>query len=218
MGTQLATVAPLPIPAPLTPLPELPGWASDMVKNLGRFQFDPTINAYRECPTLVNLPTTEHRRELESHRGQLIRLLEQKPVADRQYAKQTFGLIAKLILAKPARNGSPEATEARVEAYEMALDDVPWWAVAIAIRKWHRGDWGNGFDYRWAPESADLRRLALREAQKLSQRIIDVDQVLKAVPHIAPSLPPRPSISPEQCALNRAALREAGLGFAVDSD
>jgi hypothetical protein len=151
-------------------------------------QLDPAAGTWADVLTLPELPTAEQRRELEKHSAQLNQLLEQKPIAAEKYAKQTFGLIAKLILAKPARSGSPEATEARAEAYEIALEDVPSWAVSIATRKWHRGECGcwnrrDQYDYRWAPESADLRQIALREAYALHGRIADIDKVLQAVPY-----------------------------------
>jgi hypothetical protein len=179
MGTEIAIVRPLPSPAPLAPFPELPAWASTIMREAAgaRSEFDPPLS----------LPSARHRQELENHRAKLSELLEQKPVADQEYAKQSFVLIAKLLLAKPARNVGPEATEAKIEAYLMALDDVPWWAVANAIRKWHRGEcdsWRGheNYDYRWAPESADLRRIALRVTDNLKDRISKIEKVLKLAP------------------------------------
>ena len=90
------------------------------------------------------------------------------------------------MLVKPARAGGSEAAEARLDAFMEALDDVPHWAVAIAIRKWHRGECGlnehgERYDYRWAPESADLRRLARIEAYGTHARIEFLERLLNAV-------------------------------------
>jgi hypothetical protein len=48
-------------------------------------------------------------------------------------------------------------------AYLSAIDDVPPWAVAEAIRRWHRGE-GGGKDanYRFAPAPAELRYAAMQ--------------------------------------------------------
>jgi hypothetical protein len=61
--------------------------------------------------------------------------------------------------------------------------------VVAAIRKWHRGECGlderhKPFDYRWAPESAELRRLALVEAREVKERVRRLSAVLGAVPYV----------------------------------
>ncbi|HEY5064765.1 MAG TPA: hypothetical protein VIJ04_08125 [Xanthobacteraceae bacterium] len=179
---------------------------SDVAVN---WQENPTTGQWSDCSTLRQVPTAAHRHELEKHADQVHQLLEQKPVASKEYAKKTFGLIAKLILAKPARSGGPETTEARVQAYEMALDDVPWWAVGVAIRKWHRGQCGqwnqkDDFNYRFAPESADLRQIAQRETYALRERLDDIDKVLRAIPY-------RDSTAERE--KNKAAIQEINAEF-----
>jgi hypothetical protein len=129
----------------------------------------------------ANWPTKAQRTALIAHRDEMTALLEQRPIDGNEYHKRTFGLIAKLILAKPARAGGPETTEARQEAYDIALDDVPHWAVQQAIRKWYRGECGAGYDYRWAPDSADLRKLARRESGEVYIRVRHLNNVLNAI-------------------------------------
>jgi hypothetical protein len=138
-----------------------------------------------ESLTLRDLPTSAQQADLQKHRAYLERLLELTPNRDTSHAKKTYGLVAKLMLAKPSRAAGPETAEARMEAYQMALDDIPWWAIALAIRNWHRGEchkWSEEKpDYRWAPESADLRRFALREVRNVKDRVGSIDKVLNAI-------------------------------------
>ncbi len=189
MGTELAKIEPLPVPAPTNPTPSWPTWLTTLGKCvvMREMLIDPLTVKYGDVPTLETLPTDSQRLSMEGHRNQLTALLDQVPLNSEVLHKQMFGLVAKLMLAKPSRAGGPETADARIEAYLLALDDTPVWAVATAIRKWHRGecdDYRSGaekFDYRWAPEFADLRKLALREAGEVRRRIMLIDRILSAV-------------------------------------
>jgi hypothetical protein len=194
MRTDLAIIEPLPVPAPANPTPALPAWLNTMTADLAINQQPDATGRWVNLWTLSSsLPTPSQRLALERHRDQLAALLEQTPINNDNCAKRTFGLVAKLILAKPSRTSGPETTEARVETYNIALDDVPTWALAAAIRKWHRGQCDRSFeyrggecvvayDYRWAPESADLRKIALRETNELHCRVTTIDHIIAAVP------------------------------------
>jgi hypothetical protein len=140
------------------------------------------------------IPTDSQRAALERYRDQSAAILESTPINDDDCAKQMIALVGKLVLAKPARANGLEA-EARIEAYTMALDDVPVWAIGTAIRKWHRGQCDRSFDcrggrveydYRRAPESADLRKIALRETYGVKDRVRSISLILDAVPRTEP--------------------------------
>jgi hypothetical protein len=174
MKTELVTIAPLPVPVPTNPTPALPAWFAAMTDALSIRQQPNETGKWTDMTTLpaAMLPTESQRAALEIHREQSVAILELTPTNDTGSARQMIALVGKLVLAKPARANGLEA-EARIEAYTVALDDVPVWAVDAAIRKWHRGQCDRSFncrggrveyDYRWAPESADLRTIALREA------------------------------------------------------
>jgi hypothetical protein len=184
---QIATIAAAPLPAPTAANP-MPAWPVSLINMADavatNWQLDPTTGHYRDVPTLKEMPTETQRTALEKHRSQIMALLDQRPINGEEFAKRMFGLIAKLMLAKPSRAGGPEAAEARAEAYEIALEDVPWWAVSIAIRKWHRGHCGSEYDYKWAPESADLRKLAMREIKEPHARVLAINRVLTAAPYV----------------------------------
>jgi hypothetical protein len=91
-----------------------------------------------------------------------------------------LGLVAKMLLAYPIAGASSESGRARGEAYGEALDDVPPWAVAAAVRAWHRGELGEGYDYRWAPAPAVLRKIALAALDRSKADAAHICAVLEA--------------------------------------
>ena len=92
-----------------------------------------------------------------------------------------LGLVANLLLASPIPNGTSEAGRARAEAYLSALDDIPPWAIAKAINLWHRGECGHGYDYRWAPVPAELRKLSMEHLRPAKETIAHLEAVLGAL-------------------------------------
>jgi hypothetical protein len=183
MGTALSTIEALPLPVLPSPTPKWPDWLMTMSNRLARFQ-EGTTDFWK----LPALPTESQCTAIAAHRDALTTIL-QAPTNDERFAKQIFGLVTKLVLVKPSRAGGPETTEARIDAYMVAVDDLPVWAVDAAILKWHRGEHDRHFgedrgtfDYRWAPESADLRKLAIREVNEVRKRIVTLDRVLSATP------------------------------------
>jgi hypothetical protein len=194
MATQLATVKKLPVAVSINPVPALPVWAVRLHDAVSVNEQLDSSGKWVDALVLREdqMPTAEQRLALEDHKRELASLLELTPDNDDGCAKRTFGLIAKLVLAKPSQAGGAETVEARMETYHVALDDVPTWAVAVAIRKWHRGQCDQLFprngssveqhDYRWAPESAALRKIALRETNLVTEQISKIDRLLEAVP------------------------------------
>jgi hypothetical protein len=95
--------------------------------------------------------------------------------------QEKLTLVVKLFLAKPSAAMTDMGAAARGEAYMLALYDLPAWAIAEAIKRWHRGD-VDGFsidEFKWAPDSAVLRRVAFdvmepyRDNAKTIQRVLD---------------------------------------------
>ena len=111
-----------------------------------------------------------------------------RPDNDESCAKKTYGLVSKLLLAKPGRAGGAETQKARADAYEIALSDVPTWALQIAIRSWLRGECDRPFDsppeqydYTWAPEGAILGKIAMRQVWAIRGRLLQINKILNAV-------------------------------------
>ena len=96
--------------------------------------------------------------------------------------KSRLGLVANMLMAYPMSGGSEESGKARAGAYLAALDDVPPWAIADAVRRWHRGE-GGGKDanYRFAPAPAELRFAAMQILQPAKQTIAHLSSVLNAM-------------------------------------
>jgi hypothetical protein len=97
--------------------------------------------------------------------------------------KARLGLVANMLMAYPMAAGSEESGRARAMAYLAALDDVPPWAVAGAIRRWHRGELGDDHNYRFAPSPAELRFAVLQILQPAKDTISHLSAVL-----VAPSI------------------------------
>ena len=92
-----------------------------------------------------------------------------------------LGLVANLLLAFPIPNGTSEAGRARAEAFLSALDDIPPWAIAEAIKRWHRGECGQGYNCCWAPAPAELRELSTERLRPAKETIAHLEAVLAAL-------------------------------------
>jgi hypothetical protein len=92
-----------------------------------------------------------------------------------------LGLVANLLLASAIPNATQEAGRARAEAYLLALDDIPPWAIAEAIKRWHRGECGHGYNYHWAPAAAELRSLAMEQLRPAKETMAHLEAVLGAL-------------------------------------
>jgi hypothetical protein len=102
--------------------------------------------------------------------------------ASQENQKSRLGLVANMLMAYPMAGGSEESGRARAGAYLAALDDVPPWAIADAVRRWHRGE-GGGRDanYRFAPAPAELRFSAMQILQPAKQTAAHLTAILNAL-------------------------------------
>lgn len=119
--------------------------------------------------------------------------------------------IAAMLLVLPGARKSDLGAEAKADVYLDVLDDVPWWALKAAIKKWHKHDCGTDergkpYDYRWAPDPGTLRRVAYGETWPVKARIAEIMPVLQAREYVDCSA---------QLAEGRAAM--AGLNRALKS-
>lgn len=82
-----------------------------------------------------------------------------------------FIFVTKMLMAKPTAATTEEGAAARGESYMIALDDVTAWALDLAIRGWYAGTTSDveKSDFKWAPDSAVLRRAALDEMRPLTE-------------------------------------------------
>lgn len=96
--------------------------------------------------------------------------------------KSRLGLVANMLMAYPTSGGgNEESGRARAQAYLVALDDVPPWAIAETIKLWHRGQCGPDHNYRFAPAPAELRNAAMSLLQPAKQVISHLESLLTAM-------------------------------------
>ncbi len=174
----------LPDVARMGRMPSLPEWAALRVASLEKNLQRDKDGKYRELWTLPAelIPSAEQAATLQEHADELRRRMTWTPLLDAAYAQATIIAVTKMLLALPRAKTNEIEAEAKAEAYMDALDDVPCWAVQAAVRGWHRSEYGEDHDYRWAPVPSELRKAAEIEAWKSGRRIQDCERVIIAVP------------------------------------
>jgi hypothetical protein len=174
----------LPDVTRLDRLPPLPAWIDTRVAALS--WADGMNSAGRHCSgpwlPVESLPTAPQRAVIKRHIDALQQMMEQTPEHDQASEAAMLALIEKLLQALPAppTTAAATATDARCEAYMIALEADPHWAVAAVVRGWYRGKYGKKHDYRWQPAPAVLHELAKREAWKIMGRIRVLEDLLSA--------------------------------------
>jgi hypothetical protein len=152
----IRAIGPEPIPFPdvrrLDRMPSLPAWVASRVASMkDEHQPPPEGGKYRKVPTLPLILAPAERAEIERHVADLDALCRQTPAQSDEWEADTLIVVTKLMLALPAMQQNEAGAEASGEAFQAALDDLPTWAVAAAVRRWYRGECG-------ANERAWLRR------------------------------------------------------------
>jgi hypothetical protein len=195
MAQNLTTIEPLKLPDLARPdrMPSLPEWVASRLELLNEaHQNDGTGNRRRmmTLPASAMLGSSE-RQQLEVYADTLTQTLERTPENSADAEAETLVLVTKLMLALPGQKAGEAGAEATGEAYQAALDDMPPWAVAAAIRQWYRGNSivldhprAQPHDYRWRPAPAVLRKLSYYEMMRVMGRIRKLKQLLSAVPLI----------------------------------
>jgi len=120
--------------------------------------------AASRTPTLSRALTPDERSILSQLVDDVAPLAEAKPDAFKSLRQ-----VAKLLAVFPAGNISEAVIDARSEAYEIALEDVPAWAVEAAAKRWIKGDVAILADrpnLAFPPSPPQLRALALDEWAK----------------------------------------------------
>jgi len=171
-------------------MPSLPAWVALRVASMrDECQRSPNDGKWRTMPTLPShlMLSKIERAEIQRAIGVLIELCERTPERDVEFEGATLIVITKMMLALPSSQQNEAAAEATGEAFQVALDDLPTWAVAGAMRKWYRGECGlnergDPFDYRWRPSPADLRRLAFIERYRVLGQVRTLERLLEAQP------------------------------------
>lgn len=154
-------------------------------------------------PTNLILDQAE-RDAIERHVADLEACYGPTPADDPSAEEKMVVVVTKMMLVLPAMKQNEASAETRGEAYMMALDDVPTWAVAAAVRRWFRGNAGDGHDYHWCPAPAELRELSLIELWRVKSRAKILRNLLRAEPLI--------EFSEEHCAMMRMRIADLFKG------
>jgi hypothetical protein len=192
----IGATAPEPLSLPdvrrLEQMPCLPAWVASRVASM-KDECQPAVadGKYRDVPTLPAslILAPGERVEVERHIAELDALCKQTPLSGDQWEAATLIVLTKMMFVLPSSQQNEAAAEASGEAFLAALDDVPTWAVAAAVRRWCRGDCGENergqpYDYRWRPAPAELRRVALAEKRRVQSRAMTLRKLLAAEPLI----------------------------------
>jgi hypothetical protein len=181
---ELPQLEPISLPhvANLDVIPSLPAWVDALIATVSHRPDRSTAGHYRNGPWMPAeaMPTAAQRCLIARHVDALKKLMVQTPERDKASGMATLALITKLMQAMPGYRMSEAAIKARVEAFMVALESDPYWAVAEAIRGWYRGKYGEQHDYRKQPAPAVLHKLAMREAWKIGIRARQLEDILNA--------------------------------------
>lgn len=124
----------------------------------------------------------EQKALIEEHQSALGAIMEMTPYNDERHGEVTMVAVTKMMLVLPSKESGDLAMEAKGEAYMAALEDIPCWAVQEAMRRWHRSEYGQKYDYKWQPAPSTLRDLALIETYRVRAVRRKLNDLLLAEP------------------------------------
>lgn len=171
MGNQLATIEQIQPPDARRParLSLLPLWVAERLAVLRNEPQPDQEGRHRVMPVLPSslILSSDQKMLIEQHIRAMDSVIAMTPQADVGYGEATMVAVSKMMLVLPSRESGDLGGEAKGEAFMDALEDVPFWAVQEAMRKWHRSEYGPKHDYRWQPAPATLRELAMIETYRV---------------------------------------------------
>lgn len=172
-------------------MPSLPAWLDTQKGALATNLQGDRQTGFQDVLTLPEglLPTPAQRESIKNHLRSLHSFMRQTPENSDEAGKETLATVTKLLMVLAGHKSSDLEAEAKADAYMGALEDIPSWSVVAASRAWYRGqcgkdESGNPFDYRWPPDPANLRMLAVRQYAPITTRIWELERVLAARPYV----------------------------------
>lgn len=168
-------------------MPCWPAWVASRIASMKvEVQPDET-GRYRQMPTLPQqmMLKASEREAISHHLSELRSLCAQTPANDPNAERDMLVVLTKMMFTLPTISQNEISAEARGEAFMMALEDMPTWAVRAGVRRWYRGDCGNNakgepYDYHWCPAPAELRRISSVEMHRVKSRADALDNLLRA--------------------------------------
>lgn len=93
--------------------------------------------------------------------------------------------IVRLLMSSATAVVTQAQAEARADAYNAAVEDVPAWAVAAAIRAWHRGEIDEGLgqiNLAFPPSAGQLSKMARNRWMAVKGEAFRLKRLLEAKP------------------------------------
>lgn len=186
MARELTIIEPIPLPDVRRPakLTMLPPWVAQRCDICRKENQAGPSGKHREIPVLPRslILGKEQKMVVEKHIAALTNILAMTPYEDVRHGELTLTTVSKMTMVLPCKESGDLAGEAKGEAYMAALEDVPNWAVQEAMRKWHRSEYGDKYDYVWQPGPSTLRDLAMIETYRVMATRRKLTEILLAEP------------------------------------
>lgn len=167
------------------PTPYLPPHVAALATSVGTVQ-------HPGQPVRYNLPvgfsiTPKQRAEAETLLSTLTPFLDQETqFADMAPRDAKLAVITTLLMGFAIGASSELGSDAKFDLYEWALEDVPAWAVAAAVRLWVRGECPSDVEknpqFKYAPGPATLRGIAMAEIEPYRRSVQRLKNLLAAEP------------------------------------
>ncbi len=161
----------------------LPSTLEWLTRSLGTLQWPGEPMRYTLMGGVTISP--EERKDLKARLTEIERVLDPSHPDRATSWKARFLVLSKMLLAYSVGSGSEAAVQARTEAYQDAVGDMPAWTVSAAVHRWHRGECegaGTNLNYAWAPPPAILRAICKQEIAAYEAMAAKIHRLLTAVP------------------------------------
>lgn len=167
------------------PTPYLPPRLAGLVRLIGGTVVHPGQKVRHHMAGGVDL-TSEDREEARTLLSTLTSALDTTASFENRRPREAKIALVDLLMRGTA-NGTitEEGAEARFDLFEIALDDVPAWAVAKAIHRWLRREVPEDVErrpnYAFMPSPQTIRAIALLELAPYRRSVADLERLVSAV-------------------------------------
>lgn len=187
------------------PMPSLPPRVVELAGVVGRVDHPGQVPRYH-LPKGWSKPGPEVRQEALQAVSTFEAVLDPSSTFDGLAAADArLGIVAKLISGTATGTMTEQAAESKIDLFEMALSDMPAWAVAKAVIRWVRREVPTSVEkapnYAFTPPPQTIRalaqlelgylQLALKQARKIAE-IETFEQAMDPTPRGA--LKPKPGL------------------------
>lgn len=178
----------VPHPEPVRSLPPPLEWQAQHITDL-RWPNQPVRWVLHR-----GTPLTEQERDLIAAQVSSLNMILHLKDGEAARARMlTLAAVTALLMGYSGQNQTVAGAGAKIDLYMDAVGDLPAWTIMAARRRWARGAAGieDESQYRFAPDTAILRKLAEAELKPYRDRLDRLTRLLEAVP-IGRAMDPEP--------------------------